>query len=167
MLLVDSMIRKQWYRSIRSVSQHPLARMHYAWTTQRGMAWKGCSLRAMDYLYEREINSNKGSLKTRRKQSARKEKREREKERTVREDAKEKNETSWGEKKKKRRRIGANDERRKRERERKAGREKYQGKERETWRNNGKRMRDWGQRDPNITIFCDEKKKIPLRKHSL
>lgn len=154
MLLVDSMIRKQWYRSIRSVSQHPLARMHYAWTTQRGMAWKGCSLRAMDYLYEREINSNKGSLKTRRKQSARKEKREREKERAVREDAKEKNETSWGEKKKKRRRIGANDER-----ERKAGREKYQGKEREMCRNNGKRMRDWGQRDSNITIFCDEKKK--------
>lgn len=40
-------------------------------------------------------------------------------------------------KKKKRRRIGANDER-----ERKAGREKYQGKEREMCRNNGKRMRD-------------------------
>lgn len=32
-------------------------------------SWKGCSLRAMDYLYEHEINSNKGSLKTRQKQS--------------------------------------------------------------------------------------------------
>lgn len=73
MLSVDSMIRKQWYRSIyRSVSQHPLAPMHYAWIPDQGMAsWKGCSLRTMDYLYERKIYSNKNLLKTRRKQSVR------------------------------------------------------------------------------------------------
>lgn len=65
MLSVDSMIRKQWYRSIyRSVSQHPLAWMHYAWIPNQGMAsWKGCSLHTMDYLYERKIYSNKNLLK--------------------------------------------------------------------------------------------------------
>lgn len=42
-------------------------------------------MRAMDYLYEREINSNKGSLKSRRKQFARiKEKREGERANNVR-----------------------------------------------------------------------------------
>jgi len=55
----------------------------------------------MDYLYEHEINSNKGSLKTRRKQSVRIGEEEKGEKRIMREDAKEKRERKKREKKRK------------------------------------------------------------------
>lgn len=61
----------------------------------------------MDYLYEREINSNKGSLRTRRKQFARIEK-EKMRKRANNMRKYKKNEKSWRETRKTRR-LGRND----------------------------------------------------------